>query len=85
MLGGHKAWYQGISAVQALCEECLWQIVHKPAEQTPMTSLALAELGRRAGLPDGVFNVVSGDSVAIGEPTRSFQLHAKPRPTGHRS
>lgn len=28
--------------------------------------MALAELGHRAGLPDGVFNVVSGDSVAIG-------------------
>ena len=44
------------------------QVVHKPAEQTPLTSLALAELAHRAGLPDGVLNVVSGDPVAIGMP-----------------
>jgi succinate-semialdehyde dehydrogenase/glutarate-semialdehyde dehydrogenase len=44
-------------------------VVVKPAEQTPLCALALAELARRAGLPDGVLNVVTGDgaqSVAIG-------------------
>ena len=34
-------------------------MVLKPAEATPLTALALAELGRQAGLPDGVFNVVT--------------------------
>ncbi len=41
-------------------------IVVKPAEQTPLTALALAELGQRAGLPPGVFNVVTGDARGIG-------------------
>ena len=42
-------------------------VVHKPAEQTPLTSLALAELAQRAGVPAGVYNVVSGDAAAIGK------------------
>lgn len=33
-------------------------VVLKPSEHTPLTALALAELAKRAGLPDGVFNVV---------------------------
>jgi succinate-semialdehyde dehydrogenase/glutarate-semialdehyde dehydrogenase len=41
-------------------------IVVKPAPQTPYSALAMAELARRAGLPPGVFNVVTGDAVAIG-------------------
>ena len=45
-------------------------IVLKPAEQTPLTALALAELAHRAGFPKGVVNVVTGDgdrSIAIGK------------------
>lgn len=42
-------------------------VVLKPAELTPLTALALAELADRAGLPDGVFNVVLGDAPAIGK------------------
>lgn len=41
-------------------------VVLKPAEVTPLTALALAELADRAGLPDGVFNVVLGDAPSIG-------------------
>lgn len=41
-------------------------VVVKPAEQTPLTALALAELAHRAGFPAGVFNVITGDPVAIG-------------------
>lgn len=41
-------------------------VVLKPAMQTPMTALALAELALRAGIPAGVFNVVTGDARAIG-------------------
>ena len=41
-------------------------VVVKPAEQTPLTALALAELAHRAGFPPGVFNVLTGDPVAIG-------------------
>jgi succinate-semialdehyde dehydrogenase / glutarate-semialdehyde dehydrogenase len=42
-------------------------VVCKPAPETPLTALALAELARQAGFPDGVFNVITGDAVAIGE------------------
>ncbi len=41
-------------------------IVLKPAEATPLSALALAELAERAGIPAGVFNVLTGDPVAIG-------------------
>ncbi|WP_206995050.1 aldehyde dehydrogenase family protein [Trinickia mobilis] len=36
-------------------------VVLKPAEYTPLTALLFAELAQRAGLPDGVLNVVTGD------------------------
>ncbi len=41
-------------------------IVLKPAEQTPYSALALAELAERAGFPKGVLNIVTGDAPAIG-------------------
>ena len=41
-------------------------MVIKPAPETPLSALALAELAKRAGIPDGVFNVVCGDAPAIG-------------------
>jgi len=41
-------------------------VVAKPAEDTPLSALALAKLAERAGLPKGVFNVVTGDPVEIG-------------------
>ena len=41
-------------------------MVLKPAEQTPLTALALAELADRAGIPAGVFNVITGDPREIG-------------------
>ncbi|MEW6641014.1 MAG: NAD-dependent succinate-semialdehyde dehydrogenase [Pseudomonadota bacterium] len=42
-------------------------VVLKPATETPLTALALAVLAERAGLPKGVFNVLTGDSAAIGK------------------
>ncbi|MBP2326576.1 acyl-CoA reductase-like NAD-dependent aldehyde dehydrogenase [Kibdelosporangium banguiense] len=39
-------------------------VVHKPAEETPLTALRLAELLQDAGVPDGVFNVVTGGASA---------------------
>lgn len=45
-------------------------IVVKPAEQTPLSALALAELAQRVGLPAGVMNVVTADaaqSIVIGK------------------
>ncbi|MBU9170171.1 NAD-dependent succinate-semialdehyde dehydrogenase [Burkholderia gladioli] len=41
-------------------------IVVKPAEATPFSALALAVLAERAGVPAGVFSVVTGDPKAIG-------------------
>jgi succinate-semialdehyde dehydrogenase/glutarate-semialdehyde dehydrogenase len=41
-------------------------MVCKPATQTPYSALALAELAERAGVPRGVFNVITGSSTAIG-------------------
>src|SRR5947199_3862730 len=41
-------------------------VVSKPAEATPYSALALAELAHRAGLPPGVLNIVTGKSQAIG-------------------
>lgn len=35
-------------------------VILKPAELTPMTALALAELAKKAGIPDGIFNVIQG-------------------------
>jgi succinate-semialdehyde dehydrogenase/glutarate-semialdehyde dehydrogenase len=41
-------------------------VVVKPAPETPLSALALAELAVRAGVPAGVLNVVTGDAKAIG-------------------
>src|SRR6202043_4010159 len=41
-------------------------MVCKPATQTPYSALALAELSPRAGIPKGVFNVITGSAAAIG-------------------
>jgi len=42
-------------------------VVLKPAEQTPLTALRLAELARDAGMPEGVFSVVTGQGSVVGE------------------
>lgn len=41
-------------------------MVVKPAESTPFSALALAVLGERAGIPAGIFSVITGSSRAIG-------------------
>ncbi|MGH8993032.1 MAG: aldehyde dehydrogenase family protein, partial [Acidimicrobiia bacterium] len=53
-------------AAPALAAGCT--VVVKPAEQTPLCATALAVLAERAGVPAGVFNVVTGsDPAAIGQ------------------
>ncbi|MDV2857663.1 aldehyde dehydrogenase [Oceanimonas sp. CAM02] len=42
-------------------------VILKPAEQSPLTVLRLAELAKEAGLPDGVLNVVTGDGQVVGK------------------
>jgi succinate-semialdehyde dehydrogenase / glutarate-semialdehyde dehydrogenase len=41
-------------------------MILKPSEETPLSAFALAVLAEQAGIPPGVFNIVSGDAVAIG-------------------
>jgi succinate-semialdehyde dehydrogenase/glutarate-semialdehyde dehydrogenase len=48
----------------ALATGCV--MVLKPASQTPFSALAIAELAERAGVPKGVFSVVTGSATAIG-------------------
>lgn len=42
-------------------------IVHKPASDTPLSALIIADILQEAGLPDGVFNVVTGPGAALGD------------------
>ncbi|GAA1880692.1 aldehyde dehydrogenase family protein [Lapillicoccus jejuensis] len=42
-------------------------VVLKPAELTPLTAIRLGELGREAGLPEGVLTVVPGEGPVVGE------------------
>jgi succinate-semialdehyde dehydrogenase/glutarate-semialdehyde dehydrogenase len=57
-------------------------VVLKPAEQTPFSALALAELAERAGLPKGVMNIVTGDPQPIGAELTSNPLVRKLSFTG---
>lgn len=58
-------------------------MVVKPASQTPMTALALAELAERAGIPAGVFSVITGnDTRAIGGRLTGHDLVRKVTFTG---
>ena len=50
-------------AAAALAAGCT--VVAHPSSQAPLSALALAELGDRAGLPPGVFNVVTGDAATV--------------------
>jgi phenylacetaldehyde dehydrogenase len=42
-------------------------VVHKPADETPLSALYMADLLQRAGVPDGVVNVVTGSGPVAGE------------------
>ncbi|MBL8366312.1 MAG: NAD-dependent succinate-semialdehyde dehydrogenase [Candidatus Accumulibacter sp.] len=57
-------------------------VVVKPAEQTPLTALALARLAHDAELPAGVFNVLTGDPQTIGATLTASPLVRKLSFTG---
>ncbi|MEX1213660.1 NAD-dependent succinate-semialdehyde dehydrogenase [Saccharospirillum sp.] len=58
-------------------------IVVKPAEATPLTALAMADLGRQAGLPKGVLNVITASNgKAVGEVLSTHPLVRKVSFTG---
>jgi aldehyde dehydrogenase (NAD+) len=42
-------------------------IIHKPASDTPLTALALAQVALDAGVPDGVYNLITGPGGAVGD------------------
>jgi succinate-semialdehyde dehydrogenase/glutarate-semialdehyde dehydrogenase len=67
----------------ALAAGCTF--VCKPAPQTPYSALALAELATRAGVPPGVFNVVTGPAAVIGAQMTSHPLVRKVTFTGSTS
>jgi succinate-semialdehyde dehydrogenase/glutarate-semialdehyde dehydrogenase len=57
-------------------------VVLKPASQTPFSALALAELASRAGVPPGVFNVITGSANEIGAELTSNPIVRKLSFTG---
>src|SRR5213596_2493575 len=57
-------------------------VVLKPASQTPFSALALAELAERAGVPKGVFNVITGSAADIGAELTSNPIVRKLSFTG---
>ncbi|WP_435930336.1 NAD-dependent succinate-semialdehyde dehydrogenase [Dryocola sp. BD613] len=51
-------------------------MIIKPAEETPLTAYKLLEYARQAGIPQGVFEMVTGDAKAIGEAfTQDPRIH----------
>ena len=62
-------------AAAALAAGCT--VVAHPSSETPLSALALAELGERAGLPAGTFNIVTGDAATVvGALTRDARVRA---------
>ncbi|WP_375175198.1 NAD-dependent succinate-semialdehyde dehydrogenase [Pseudooceanicola sp.] len=62
-------------AAAALAAGC--SVVIHPSAETPLSALALAELARRAGFPEGVMNTVVGDaSTVVGEWTADARVRA---------
>src|SRR5512135_661315 len=67
-------------AAPALAAGC--SFVCKPAMQTPYSALAMAELAHRAGVPKGVFSVVTGPSTVVGGEMTSNPIVRKVTFTG---
>jgi len=67
-------------AAPALAAGC--SFICKPAEDTPLSALALAELADRAGIPAGVFNIITGDPRALGAALTEHELVRKLSFTG---
>ena len=57
-------------------------VVLKPAEQTPLTALKLAEIAKEAGVPEGVFTVITGKGSVAGEALLTHPLVRKLSFTG---
>lgn len=57
-------------------------VVHKPSELTSLSALELARLAIEAGVPPGIYNVVTGDGINVGEPLVRHPLIRKVAFTG---
>jgi succinate-semialdehyde dehydrogenase/glutarate-semialdehyde dehydrogenase len=57
-------------------------LILKPSEETPLSAFALAVLAEEAGVPAGVFNIVSGDAPAIGSALQASSVVRKLSFTG---
>jgi len=57
-------------------------LILKPSEETPLSAFALAVLAEEAGIPAGVFNIVSGDAPAIGSALQASPVVRKLSFTG---
>lgn len=66
--------------VPALAAGC--SVVLKPASETPLTALRLAELAQQAGVPPGVVNVVTGPGASVGQALAGHPLVGKVSFTG---
>ncbi len=67
-------------AAAALAAGCT--LVARPASETPLSALALAVLAERAGIPPGVFNVITGDPIPIAQELTSNPVVRKLSFTG---
>ena len=67
-------------AAPALAAGC--GFIVKPAPDTPLSALALAEIADRAGVPAGIFNVIAGDAIGIGREMTSNPIVRKISFTG---
>ncbi|MBX2856601.1 MAG: NAD-dependent succinate-semialdehyde dehydrogenase [Rhodobacteraceae bacterium] len=86
VVGAITPWNFPIAMITRKCAPALavgCPVVVKPAEQTPLSALALAVLAERAGFPKGVFNVIVGlDGPAIGKELTGSDLVRKIAFTG---
>jgi succinate-semialdehyde dehydrogenase/glutarate-semialdehyde dehydrogenase len=85
VVGAITPWNFPIAMITRKCAPALaagCTAVVKPAKQTPLTALAVAALAERAGVPKGVFNVITGSAGAIGGELTSNPLVRKLTFTG---
>jgi len=85
VVGAITPWNFPIAMITRKCAPALaagCTIVIKPSELTPYSAFALAVLAEQAGIPAGVFNIITGDAKSIGDELTSNPLVRKISFTG---
>lgn len=85
VVGAITPWNFPMSMITRKCAPALavgCTVILKPAKETPYSALALAYLAEKAGIPVGVFNIITGDAKIIGEELTSNPLVRKISFTG---